>query len=182
MTTNNVYFCITMTYIYRSHGCDFVAVVIIPLLSLLSKIVPRCCNLFKNAFHYNDIIMSMTASQITSLTLVYSSVHSDTYQRKHQSSASRDFVWGIHRSPMISPHKGPVMRKMFPFDAVIMLTKCIRGGNVEFFIKIIWLCNKTIMWLFSQLLIYRQRRYYRINLGCCFLLCFKSQYCFKVQE
>ena len=27
---------------------------------------------------------------------------------------------GIHRWPVISPHKGPVTRKMFPFDDVIM--------------------------------------------------------------
>ena len=27
---------------------------------------------------------------------------------------------GIHRSPVSSPHKGPVTRKMFPFDDVIM--------------------------------------------------------------
>ena len=41
-------------------------------------------------------------------------------QRKHQSSASLAFVWGIHRRPVNSPHKGPVTRKMFPFDDVIM--------------------------------------------------------------
>ena len=31
-----------------------------------------------------------------------------------------DFVREIHRWPVNSPHKGPVMRKMFPFDDVIM--------------------------------------------------------------
>ena len=41
-------------------------------------------------------------------------------QRKHQSSASLAFVWGIHRGPVNSPHKGSVTRKMFPFDDVIM--------------------------------------------------------------
>ena len=40
--------------------------------------------------------------------------------RKHQSSSSLAFVWGIHRSPVNSPHKWPVTRKMFPFDDVIM--------------------------------------------------------------
>ena len=40
--------------------------------------------------------------------------------KKHQSSASMAFVWGIHRWPTNSQHKGPVMRKMFPFDDVIM--------------------------------------------------------------
>ena len=40
--------------------------------------------------------------------------------RKHQSSASLAFVRGIHRGPVNSPHKWPVMRKMRPFDDVIM--------------------------------------------------------------
>ena len=64
--------------------------------------------------HYNDIIMGAIASQITSLTIVYSIVYSDADQRKHQSSASLAFVRGIHR--------GPVTRKMFPFDDVIMVS------------------------------------------------------------
>ena len=71
--------------------------------------------------HYSDIIMGARASQITSLTIVYSTVYSDADQRKHQSSASLAFVWGIHRGPVNSPHKWPVTRKMFPFDDVIML-------------------------------------------------------------
>ena len=60
------------------------------------------------------------ASQIISLTIVYSSVYSGTNQRKHQSSASLAFVRGIHRVPVNSPHKGTVTRKMFPIDDVIM--------------------------------------------------------------
>ena len=70
--------------------------------------------------HYNDVIMSLIASQITSLTIVYTTVYSDVHQRKHQSSASLAFVRGIHRGPVNSPHKGPVTRKIFPFDDVIM--------------------------------------------------------------
>ena len=42
--------------------------------------------------HYNDVKMSAMASQITSLTIVYSSVYSGADQRKHQSSASQAFV------------------------------------------------------------------------------------------
>ena len=68
------------------------------------------------------VIMSPMASQITSLTIVYSHFFfSGTDQRKHQSSASLAFVRGIHRWPVNSPHKGPVKRTMFPFDDVIML-------------------------------------------------------------
>ena len=66
--------------------------------------------------HYCDAIMGTVASQITSLTIVYTTVYSDADQSKHQSSASLAFVRGIHRGPVNSPHKGPVTRKMFPFD------------------------------------------------------------------
>ena len=59
--------------------------------------------------HYNDVIMGTIASKITSLTIVYSTVYSDADQRKHQSSASLAFVRGIHREPMKSPHRGPVI-------------------------------------------------------------------------
>ena len=70
--------------------------------------------------HYGDVTMGAIVSQITSLTIVYSTVYSDAYQRKHQSSASPAFVRGIHRGPVNSPHKWPVTRKMFPLDDVIM--------------------------------------------------------------
>ena len=43
------------------------------------------------------------------------------HQRKHQSFVSLAFVRGIHRWPVNSPHKGPVTRKMFPFDDVIII-------------------------------------------------------------
>ena len=71
--------------------------------------------------HYNDVIMSVMVSQITSLMIVYSSIDWGADQRKHQSSASLAFVRVIHRWSVNSPHKGPVTHKMFPFDDVIML-------------------------------------------------------------
>ena len=57
--------------------------------------------------------MGSMASQITSLTIVYSAVYSGEDQRKHQSSASLAFVRGIHRGPVNSPHKWPVTRNFF---------------------------------------------------------------------
>ena len=42
--------------------------------------------------------MDAIVSQITSLTIVYSTVYSGLDQRKHQSSASLAFVRGIHRT------------------------------------------------------------------------------------
>ena len=47
--------------------------------------------------HYGDVIMGAIASQITSLTIVYSTVYSDADQRRHQSFASLAFVRGFHR-------------------------------------------------------------------------------------
>ena len=62
--------------------------------------------------HYDDVIMGTIASQITCISIVYSTVYSGVDQRKHQSFASR--------GPVNSRHKWPVTRKMFPFDDVIM--------------------------------------------------------------
>ena len=70
--------------------------------------------------HYGYVITCTMASQITSLTIVYSTVYSGAYQIKHQSTASLAFVRGIHRWPVNSPQKGPVTRKIFPFGDVIM--------------------------------------------------------------
>ena len=77
----------------------------------------RHCHILE---HYSDVIMSSMASQITSLTIVYSTVYSCAAQRKHQSSASPAFIRGSHRWPVNSPHKWQATRKMFPFDDVIM--------------------------------------------------------------
>ena len=49
-------------------------------------------------------------------------------RRKHQSSPSLEMVRGIHRWPVNSPHKGPVTRKMFLFDDVIM--QCINRDHL----------------------------------------------------
>ena len=63
-------------------------------------------------WYHNDAIVS----PITSLTIVYSTIYSGA----DQSSVSLAFVKGIHRWSVNSSHKGPVTRKMFPFDDVFM--------------------------------------------------------------
>ena len=73
--------------------------------------------------------MGAKASQMTSLTIVYSTIYSGADQRKHQSSASLAFVWGIHRWPVNSPHKWPVTRKMLPFDDVIMDQETVKSRD-----------------------------------------------------
>ena len=77
-------------------------------------------NSFHAPLHYHEVIMGMMASQITSLPIVYSTVYLGADQTKYQRSASLALVRGIHRWPIYSPHKGPVTRKMLPFDDVIM--------------------------------------------------------------
>ena len=103
-----------------------------------------CLSIWENAFsstvyevmvsgnvnHDSDVIMGVMASQITSLTIVYSTVYSGADQRKHQSFATLAFVRGIHRWPGNSPHKWPVTRKMFPFDDGIIL---------------VWSCQSSIL-------------------------------------
>ena len=107
--------------------------------------------------HYDDVIMTMLASQITSLTVVYSIVYSGVIQRKHQSSASLAFVREIHRGPVNFPHKWPVTRKMFPFDDVIMYASLRQDKptsyiqefcytcvyNWGFVVKINWFCPSS---------------------------------------
>ena len=71
--------------------------------------------------HYNDVIMSAMASQITSVWIVCSIVCPSIDQRKHQSSASLAFVRGIYQWQVISYRERPVTRRKFPFDDVIMV-------------------------------------------------------------
>ena len=128
------YFCNAIVVSGRLHTCTINAKFVerhprrndfLLLLEALEAIKLRFSNVFGDTpsifwTHYDDVIMSTIASQITSLTIVYSTVYSGANQSKHQSSASLAFVWGIHRGPVNSPHKWPVTRKMFPFDDVIM--------------------------------------------------------------
>ena len=108
--------------------------------------------------HYDDVTMGAKASQITSLTIVYSTFYSGADQSKHQSSASLAFVWGIHRGPVNSPHKWPVTRKMFLFDDVIMLGPTGRYlYRPKMFLGQLWLlmsrlyCDVYFNWSLCQL-------------------------------
>ena len=85
------------------------------------KVLKRLVKVVLGFSHYNDVIMGTIASQITSLTIGYSTACSDADKRKHQSSASLAFVRGIHLGPVNSPYNWPVTRKTFPFDDVIMI-------------------------------------------------------------
>ena len=117
----------TIFYTWKQHYRGWYGVMrVIQHLRIHLLVTAVCAQYFASIFsemfiiHYNDVTMDAIASQITSLTIVYSTVYSDADQRKHQSSSSPAFVWGIHSWPVNSPHKWPVTRNMFPFDDVIM--------------------------------------------------------------
>ena len=62
-------------------------------------------------------------SQITDVSIVYSIVYSGEDQPQQQSPQ-----W-----PIDSPHKGPITRKLFPFDGVIMVDiSFATRGHVNF--------------------------------------------------
>ena len=105
------------------HMCQYIGSPLVQLMAchMLAKYQIMIWSNF-DVLHYDDVTMSLMASQITSLTIVYWTVYSGADQRKPQSSASLAFVRGIHRGPVNSPHKRPVTRKMFPFDDVIMMS------------------------------------------------------------
>ena len=75
--------------------------------------------------------MSAIASQITGVSIAYSTVCSGADQRKHQSPASLAFVRGIHR--------WPVTWQMFPFDDVIMY----RVDPMDLVARNRWYDNRT---------------------------------------
>ena len=99
-------------YLYL-HKCTYKACAFHPGLILFHGLI-------LGLSHYIDVIMIAMASQITSLTIVYSTVCSGADIKQHQSSASLAVVREIHRWPANSLHKGQVTRKMYLFDDVIM--------------------------------------------------------------
>ena len=87
-------------------------------------------------FHDNDIIMSVMASQITSLTIVYSTVYSGTDQRKHQSSTSLAFCKGnspvtgeFHTQRASNKEKVSIMELLPPVLYVLFWMGCIMNWH-----------------------------------------------------
>ena len=98
-----------------------VAVGVPTLFSFFEENTDQSCAMSLYVFqrHYDDVIMTTIASQITSLTVVYSTVKS----KKTSKLRVTGLCEGNSPGPVNSPHKGPVTRKMFPFDDVIMVAK-----------------------------------------------------------
>ena len=102
-------------------------------------------------WHYNDVIMTTIASQITSLTVVYSTIYSDADQRKHQSSASLAFLWGIHRDRWIPRTKGQLRGKC----SYLMTSSWIYYSNsILVYIILMYIPHKLVDKLYELLNMY----------------------------
>ena len=75
-----------------------------------------------NASHYDDVIMSAIASQITSLTIVYSIVYSDADQRNVKAPRH----WPVCGDRWIPRTKGQLRGKCFH-----LMTSSCAGGSEE---------------------------------------------------
>ena len=105
------------------------------------------------AYHYNDVIMNALASQITSLTIVYSPAYLDADQRKHKAPRHWPLCGEFTGN---SPHKRPVTRKMFPFDDVIMVWTGTswRHRWHQLFTKVLWPHNWNLMIILFALIFF----------------------------
>ena len=119
--------CISLTTLYWC--CEFGLNGTKCTLDHTSYSIPNLHHLYVTVYmdHYDDVIMSAIASQITSLTIVYSTVYSDADQRKHQSSVSLAFVWGIHR--WIPRTNGQLRGKCFH----LMTSSCVIPPSLGIF-------------------------------------------------
>ena len=116
-------------------------------------------------YHYCDAIMGTIASEITSLTIVYTTVYSDADQNKHQSSASLAFVWGIHRDRWIPRTKGQLRGKCFHlmtsswlcwscfscFSKDIANLTCLQGSTLMMVEIMPVICLQYFFWMRNKL-------------------------------
>ena len=106
--------------------------------------------------HYSEIIISTMTSQVTGVSAICSTAD----QRKYESTVSLAFVRRIHWWPVDSPHKGPVMQKMFPFDDVLMhITQIEDSGSLGNLCNFLWgspplHLNCVLYWCTLELHIY----------------------------
>ena len=72
----------------------------------IATVLSRCGQV--EIYHCSDVIMSAMVSQITGISIVFSTVYSGADLRKHRSLTSLAFVRWIRRWPVNSPHEGLV--------------------------------------------------------------------------
>ena len=136
-------------HLHVSNACEQFCVTMIMGGSKMSKtkydlkaiIYPAYDTTYKLC-HYIDVIMTTMASQITSLTVVYSTVYSDADQRKRQISTSLASVWGIHRDRWIPRTKGQLRGKCFHLMTSSWQYTLQYTHNHD------WLISKIFVWIY----------------------------------
>ena len=96
--------------------------------------------------HYSDVLMGVMASQITGVLIICPTVCSGADEKASKLRVTGRCE-GINRWPVDSPHKGPVSRKMFPFDDIIMHEHfSLLAGYVIFctFYRTLTLCQPRV--------------------------------------
>ena len=97
--------------------------------------------------HYSDVMMNPMASLTTGVSIASSAVCSGT--NKKNIKVLRYWPLWIHRWPVNSPYKWPVMRKMFPFDDVIMHSLTLSQWSSSGFpvaIQCAWNSDPSVHW------------------------------------
>ena len=92
--------------------------------------------------HYKDVMMSGMAAHITDVSIVSSSSRKKTLKLRVTGLCE-----GHHWWPMDSRHKGPVTRKMFPFDDVILCLTRTKPNNARMACIIQWIyciCRRNV--------------------------------------
>ena len=113
--------------------------------------------------------MTTMASQITSLTVVYSTVYSDADQKKTSKLRVTGLCVGNSPGPVNSPHKGPVTRKCFHLMTSSCHDHMFRVMGISITAKtqmgrLVWKTDRRI-----SMLIYSIR--YMACIYCCSSLC-----------
>ena len=91
---------------------------ITPWLKMLAR-VARCQNISITIALLRRAIMGPWRLESPASWLLTQPFILAQIKEQQRSSASLAFVWIIHRPLVNSPHKGPVTRKMIPFDNVM---------------------------------------------------------------
>ena len=108
------------------------------------------CSWLHESTRYSDVIMGAIASQITSLTIVYSTVHSGAGQRKYQSSVSLAFCKG--NSPVTGEFPTQMARNAenvsiwWRHHVILLATWCITWISCETYVDYFIIFTQGVIW------------------------------------
>ena len=152
-------------------NCTYLSLPLIPASGTQLLICTTGQKFKAHTVHCVTMIMGPKASQITSLTINYSTVYSGADQRKLPRSVPLVFPRGIHRCLVNSPHKGPVTRKIIPFDDVAwwytyLAALSLKALRIQFAAPGIYISINTIK-CYHSFALWDQHLKYPNTVDCC---------------